>query len=250
MGEAVKRGVDIIPVDSEHSAIFQSLHGHNRAEVQRIILTASGGPLLQRDPADGDVTPEEALNHPVWEMGNKITIDSATLMNKGLEVIEARWLFDMQAENIDVVIHPQSIIHSLVEYCDGSTMAQLSVPDMRIPISYALAYPRRLETRLPALSLADVGSLTFLEPDQKRFPALRLAYQSLQEAESMTAVLNGANEVAVAGFLLKEITFSQMPEVIEETMERHAPRNLSDIMDAVEINDWARRTARGIINRQ
>ncbi len=250
MEEAARRSVDIIPVDSEHSAIFQSLQGHNKVEVRRIILTASGGPFLHRDPAHGEVTPEEALNHPVWEMGNKITIDSATLMNKGLEVIEARWLFDMPAEKIDVVVHPQSIIHSMVEYCDGSTIAQLSIPDMRIPIAYALAYPNRLDTDLPALSLADIGSLTFLDPDQNRFPALRLAYQSLREAESMTAVLNGANEVAVAGFLRHKITFSQIPVVIKKTLDQHTPRDLTDIMDAVEVNAWACRTAGEIIGKQ
>ena len=247
MAEAAKRGVDIIPVDSEHNAIFQSLRGHNREEVERIILTASGGPFLNRDPSAGEITPEEALNHPVWPMGNKITIDSATLMNKGLEVIEARWLFDMPADAIDIVIHPQSIIHSMVEYRDKSTIAQLSNPDMRIPIAYALAYPHRLDTGMSALSLAEIGSLTFFEPDRKRFPALRLAYQSLQEAESMPAVLNGANEVAVAAFLDRKISFTQIPVVIEKTMNQHTPHNLTDIDHAVEVNAWACRTARELI---
>ena len=247
MAEAAKRGVDIIPVDSEHNAIFQSLQGHNREEVERIILTASGGPFLNRDFAECEITPEEALNHPVWPMGNKITIDSATLMNKGLEVIEARWLFDMPAKKIDIVIHPQSIIHSMVEYRDKSTIAQLSNPDMRIPIAYALAYPHRLDTGMNPLSLAEIGSLTFFEPDRERFPALRLAYQSLQEAESMPAVLNGANEVAVAAFLSRKINFSQIAVVVEKTMNKHAPHNLIDINHAIEVNTWARRTAREVI---
>ena len=248
MEEAAKRDVNIIPVDSEHNAIFQSLQGHNREEVKRIILTASGGPFLNRDPDEGEITPEDALNHPVWPMGNKITIDSATLMNKGLEVIEARWLFDMPAKKIDIVIHPQSIIHSMVEYRDMSTIAQLSNPDMSIPIAYALAYPQRLNTGMKPLALAEIGSLTFFEPDRERFPALRLAYQSLQEAESMPAVLNGANEVAVAAFLDRKISFSQIPVVVEKTMNLHAPRNLTDIDHAVEVNDWACRTARELVS--
>ena len=248
MEEAAKRSVAIIPVDSEHNAVFQSLLGHNREEVERIILTASGGPFLHRDPGEREITPEEALNHPIWPMGNKITIDSATLMNKGLEVIEARWLFDMPAEKIDIVIHPQSVIHSMVEYRDKSTIAQLSHPDMRIPIAYALAYPDRLDTGMAALSLAEVGSLTFFAPDRERFPSLRLAYQALQEPESMTAVLNGANEVAVAAFLSRKIRFSRIPVVIEKTMNRHAPHDLNDISHAVEVNEWACRTARELIS--
>lgn len=248
MEEAHARKTPIIPVDSEHSAIFQCLHGHRQHDVHRIVLTASGGPFLNYNPAHlAEITPEEALNHPVWAMGKKITIDSATLMNKGLEVIEARWLFDLPAERIDVVIHPQSIIHSMVEYCDGSVLAQLSIPDMRIPISYALAYPGRLQSQLPSLSLARIGKLTFFEPDQGRFPALRLAYQSLREKESMTAVLNGANEAAVEAFLHGTIRFSQIPVVIEKTMSRHTARMLTDIEDAYAVNIWGGDTAKKII---
>lgn len=249
MEAARSRGIAIIPVDSEHSAIFQALQGNRREEVKRIILTASGGPFLQLDArALSDITPEEALIHPVWEMGRKITIDSATMMNKALEIIEARWLFDYPPEAIEVLIHPQSIIHSLVEYCDGSTMAQLSVPDMRIPISYALSYPERLKTKLPFLSLPDVASLTFLRPDHTRFPALRLAYQALGEGESMSAVLNGANEVAVEAFLQKRIAFLGITSVIERTMACHTPRALTDINEAIGVDAWARQTASAIID--
>jgi len=250
MREAARsRGVAIIPVDSEHSAVFQSLQGNRKEDVKRIILTASGGPFLKLDrEALTKITPEEALNHPVWEMGRKITIDSATMMNKGLEIIEARWLFDCLPEVIEVLIHPQSVIHSMVEYRDGSTMAQLSVPDMRIPISYALTYPERIEATLPALSLADIGALTFLRPDHKRFPALRLAYQALGEAESMCAVLNGANEVAVEAFLQKRIAFLGITTVIETTMACHTPHALHDMAEAVDVDAWARRTASSIVN--
>jgi 1-deoxy-D-xylulose-5-phosphate reductoisomerase len=249
MEAARSRGVAVIPVDSEHSAIFQALQGNRREDVRRIILTASGGPFLQLDSsALSNITPEDALKHPVWEMGKKITIDSATMMNKGLEIIEARWLFDYPPEVLEVLIHPQSIIHSLVEYCDGSTMAQLSVPDMKIPISYALTYPERLETELPFLSLAEMGSLTFMSPDQERFPTLRLAYQALGEEESMAAVLNGANEVAVEAFLRKRIPFVEIPSVIERTMACHTPCTLRDIDEALEVDAWARQTASGIVD--
>jgi 1-deoxy-D-xylulose-5-phosphate reductoisomerase len=248
MEAARSQGVGLIPVDSEHSAVFQALEGNRRDDVNRIILTASGGPFLQLDAAAlSNITPEEALNHPVWEMGKKITIDSATMMNKGLEIIEACRLFGYPPESIEVVIHPQSIIHSMVEYRDGSTMAQMSVPDMKIPISYALTYPERVETEVPFLNLAEIGSLTFIQPDRKRFPALRLAYQALAEEESMCAVLNGANEVAVDAFLQKRIAFLGISEVIEKTMARHTPCTLEDMAEAIEIDAWARRTASAIV---
>jgi len=247
MEESKRCRTGIVPVDSEHSAIFQALHGHEKQDVQRIILTASGGPLLHRDPANqAEVTREEALNHPVWEMGRKITIDSATLMNKGLEVIEARWLFDVPVEKVEVIIHPQSVIHSMVEYCDGSIIAQLSVPDMRIPIAYALAYPERMPIALPRLSLSEVGKLTFCAPDQSRFPALRLAFQALQEEESMTAVLNGANEAAVEAFLQEAIPFSSIPVIIEKTMACHTARRFADIDDAYAVNLWGYTTAKSL----
>jgi len=249
MEAARSYGVEIIPIDSEHSAIFQVLQGQRKEDVGRLILTASGGPFLNHDEKQLiNITPEEALKHPVWKMGKKITIDSATLMNKGLEVIEARWLFNLSPECIQVVIHPQSIIHSMVEYCDGSTLAQMSLPDMRLPISYALAYPERLKNDLPSLNLANLGQLTFFEPDVKRFPALRLAYQSLQEEESLGAVLNGANEVAVEAFLKKQISFSEISLVIKKSMDRHNPRGIRDIEDAMEVDAWARQTANKIVD--
>jgi 1-deoxy-D-xylulose 5-phosphate reductoisomerase (EC 1.1.1.267) len=249
MEAARSYGVEIIPIDSEHSAIFQALQGQKKEDVSQLILTASGGPFLNHDEKQlTNITPEEALKHPVWKMGKKITIDSATLMNKGLEVIEARWLFNLPPECIRVVIHPQSIIHSMVEYCDGSTLAQMSLPDMRLPISYALAYPERLKNDLPSLNLANLGQLTFFEPDVKRFPALRLAYQSLQEEESLGAVLNGANEVAVEAFLKKQISFSEISRVIKKSMDRHNPRSIRDIEDAMEVDAWARQTANKIVD--
>ena len=249
MEAAQSYGVDIIPIDSEHSAIFQVLKGQRKEDVSRLILTASGGPFLNYDSKRlTNITPEEALKHPVWKMGKKITIDSATLMNKGLEVIEAHWLFNLPPEFIQVVIHPQSIIHSMVEYCDGSTLAQMSLPDMRLPISYALAYPERLKIDLPSLNLANLGKLTFFEPDFERFPSVRLAYQSLQEEASMCAVLNGANEVAVEAFLKKQISFSEISLVIQKSMDKHNPRCIRDIEDAMEVDAWARQTANKIVN--
>ena len=248
MESARSYGIEIIPIDSEHSAIFQALKGQRKEDVRRLILTASGGPFLNHDEKQlMNITPEEALKHPVWKMGKKITIDSATLMNKGLEVIEAHWLFNFPPECIQVVIHPQSIIHSMVEYCDGSILAQMSFPDMRLPISYALAYPERLKTDLPSLNLANLGRLTFFKPDVRRFPTLRLAYQCLQEEESLGAVLNGANEVAVEAFLKKQISFSEIPLVIQKSMDKHIPRRIKDIEDAMEVNAWARQTANKIV---
>ena len=249
MEAAQANGVDIIPIDSEHSAIFQVFKGQRKEDVSRLILTASGGPFLNYDSKHlTNITPEEALKHPVWKMGKKITIDSATLMNKGLEVIEAHWLFNLPPEFIQVLIHPQSIIHSMVEYCDGSTLAQMSLPDMRLPISYALAYPERLKNDLPSLNLASLGKLTFFEPDFERFPTLGLAYQSLQEEASMCAVLNGANEVAVEAFLKKQISFPEISLVIKKSMDKHNPRGIKDIEDAMEVDVWARQTANKIVN--
>lgn len=205
-GKLVMQAVDrkkvrLFPVDSEHSAIFQSLEGHRKQDVKRLILTASGGPFLDRDPASlKHVTLADALNHPQWSMGRKISIDSATMMNKGLEVIEARWLFDLPAELIAVHIHPQSVVHSMVEYVDGSVMAQLGIPDMKAPIAYALSYPERLPLDLPPLNLCQMSALTFTAPDHNLFPCLSLAYQALNAGESFPAVLNAANEIAVGAF--------------------------------------------------
>jgi len=210
----------LIPVDSEHSAIFQCLAGEERIAVEKITLTASGGPFLNIPHNRIDkVTPREALKHPNWNMGDKITIDSATMMNKGLEVIEAKWLFDLEPDQIDVIIHPQSIIHSFVHFSDGSVKAQLGIPDMRIPILYALSYPERLESELPRLDLKKYPSFTFHEPDPVKFPALSLAYLALKQGGNMPCILNASNEVAVAAFLSGKIGFMQIPEVVRYALE-------------------------------
>ena len=244
MGRARKEGVSILPIDSEHSAILQSLQGHRREDVRRVILTASGGPFRERSIEEMErVTPEQALSHPTWNMGRKISIDSATLMNKGLEVIEARWLFDLPTDQINVLIHPQSVIHSMVEYKDGSIIAQLGIPDMKTPISYALSYPHHMETRLPYLKLEEIGTLSFEKPDMKRFPCLRLALQAAEMGGSMPAVMNGANEVAVDSFLKGEIGFLKIPVLIEKTMEAHETFSIESIEGVMEIDHWARKTA-------
>ncbi|MCP9455623.1 MAG: 1-deoxy-D-xylulose-5-phosphate reductoisomerase [Nitrospira sp.] len=247
--EARKHGVRIFPVDSEHSAIFQSLEGHRLQDVRRLILTASGGALwpLTKEQLQ-DVTPEQALQHPNWKMGAKITIDSATLMNKGLEVVEARWLFDIDASRIDVLIHRESIIHSLVEYEDRSMLAQLGLPDMRTPISYAMRYPERLPLELPSLDLTEIGKLTFDKPDHDRFPCLSLGYESLRVGGTMPAAMNAANEVAVEAFLNGGIRFVEIPEIIRSTMEAHAYRDLVDLEDALEADRWAREKASSLVH--
>jgi 1-deoxy-D-xylulose-5-phosphate reductoisomerase len=247
--EVRANGVALLPVDSEHSAIFQALAGEPRENVKRLILTASGGPFRTWS-ADriAQASVEEALNHPNWEMGPKITIDSATLMNKGLEVIEARWLFDMPPERVDVVVHPQSIVHSLVEFVDSSVLAQLGLPDMRVPIAVALAWPQRLPLDLPRLDLAAMGRLDFEHPDRKRFPCLDLAYAALEADEAAPAVLNAANEVSVAAFLAGEIGFGQIAAANAETLDAHVARagggRLRDLEDAVQADAWARAHAR------
>lgn len=242
--DAQAHGARIFPVDSEHSAIFQCLEGHRREDVKRLILTASGGPLWNHTPEDmRGVTPEQALQHPNWKMGEKITIDSATLMNKGLEVIEARWLFDIETPRIEVLVHRESVIHSLVEYVDGSVMAQLGQPDMRTPISYAMQYPERVPLELPSLDLATISTLTFFNPDHHRFPCLGLAYEALRIGGTMPAVLNGANEVAVAAFLQKGIGFVDIADVIQSTMDAHAPQPLTSIEEALQADQWARAKA-------
>jgi 1-deoxy-D-xylulose-5-phosphate reductoisomerase len=247
--EARKHGVRIIPVDSEHSAIFQSLEGHRREDVRRLILTASGGPLwdFSREQLQ-DVKPERALQHPNWKMGAKITIDSATLMNKGLEVVEARWLFDIAASRIDVLIHRESIVHSLVEYEDRSIIAQLGLPDMRTPISYAMRYPERMPLDLPSLDLAAIGKLTFFTPDHDRFPCLNLGYEALRIGGTMPATLNAANEVAVEAYLQEGIRFTDIAEVIRSTMEAHTPREVESIGDALEADRWAREKAEALVH--
>jgi 1-deoxy-D-xylulose-5-phosphate reductoisomerase len=248
MARCRSRGVKIFPVDSEHSAIFQCLHAGADRDIRRLILTASGGPFKSYEEKDlARVTPAQALKHPNWSMGRKITIDSATLMNKGLEVIEARWLFDMTPGMIKVLVHPQSIIHSMVEYQDGAIIAQLGMPDMKGPIAYALSYPERLEGVSPALDLASVGTLTFEEPDTDRFPCLAYAYMSLEAGGSMPAVLSAANEVAVKYFLDEKIGYADIARTIKTTMDAHTPSPIRTVEDALKADLWARQEAEKII---
>jgi len=251
MAAARRRGVPILPVDSEHNAIHQCLHGRRAEEVRRLILTASGGPFRGLSAqALGRVSAEDALQHPTWRMGPKITIDSATLMNKGLEVIEAHWLFGVPADRIDVLVHPQSIVHSLVELRDGSVIAQLAVTDMRLPIQYAFSYPDRWEGALPALDLAHLGRLDFEHPDVDRFPCLGLAFRALRAEGALPAVLNAANEVAVEAFLEDRLPFGAIPGVIERTMEACEAQGglpagtLDEVRDA---DGWARGYARSLL---
>ena len=218
---AQKKGVNIYPVDSEHSAIFQCLAGEFHNPIEKIILTASGGPFRGKDAAFlASVTKEQALKHPNWDMGAKITIDSASLMNKGLEVIEAKWLFNLRNNQIEVVVHPQSIIHSLVQFQDGSIKAQLGLPDMKLPIQYALGYPQRLKSNFPRFNFADYGQLTFEQPDLKTFRNLALAYKAMEQGGNMACILNAANEIAVQAFLQDKIRFLQMPDLIETCMQK------------------------------
>jgi 1-deoxy-D-xylulose-5-phosphate reductoisomerase len=245
---AAKRHVPLLPVDSEHSAIFQSLRGHDRREVRRIILTASGGPFRRRDPGTlGAVTREEALNHPTWKMGRKITIDSATLMNKGLEVIEARWLFGVPPEKIDVIIHPESIIHSMVEFQDGQIIAQLGMPDMKGPIGYALSYPERLPDVMPKLDLTSIGRLNFHAVDRQAFPCLDLAFEALRRGRDAPAVLNGANEAVVEAFLDGRIGFMDIPRIVSAVMETESGSELSNLEDVLDADVRARRASENLI---
>ncbi|KPJ99811.1 MAG: 1-deoxy-D-xylulose 5-phosphate reductoisomerase [Desulfobacterales bacterium SG8_35] len=241
MDEARKQKVRLLPIDSEHSAIAQALEAGRKEDVARIILTASGGPFLHLD-REGlwKVTPDQALHHPNWDMGRKISIDSATLMNKGLEVIEAHWLFDVSPDSIEVLVHPQSIVHSLVEFVDGSVMAQLGIPDMRVPISYALSYPERLETGLARLNLTEYSNLSFLKPDTDRFPALQKAYEACRTGGCLPAVLNAANEVAVAAFLDGKIKFPEISQVVAETMAAIDHMEDTDIETVLEADRLAR----------
>jgi 1-deoxy-D-xylulose-5-phosphate reductoisomerase len=246
--EAHARGTKLLPVDSEHSAIFQALAGQRREDVARLVLTASGGPFRTWSETEiARASVEQALRHPNWDMGPKITIDSATLMNKGLEVIEARWLFDVPPERVDVLVHPQSIVHSLVEFVDGSVLAQLGLPDMRIPIAVALAHPERLPLELPRLDLAAIGELRFEVPDRKRFPCLDLAYAALRASEAAPAVLNAANEVAVAAFLAGRIRFPAIAAANAAVLEAHAAEvggaRLRDLADVREADRSARARA-------
>jgi 1-deoxy-D-xylulose-5-phosphate reductoisomerase len=248
MAEAESRNVAVIPIDSEHSAILQSLQVHSRMDVRRVILTASGGPFREMPvEAMREVTPEAALRHPNWSMGPKVTIDSATLMNKGLEAIEAKWLFGLEMDQISILIHPQSIVHSMVEYKDGSIIAQMGIPDMITPIAYALAYPRHIENALPALDLEAIGVLTFRKPDLGRFRCLELALRAAETGGSMPTVLNGANEIAVASFLAGNIPFLGIADLIERTMAEHRA-TAGDTLDEIMAADrWARTKARDLL---
>ncbi|MCI5192789.1 MAG: 1-deoxy-D-xylulose-5-phosphate reductoisomerase [Candidatus Electrothrix sp. AU1_5] len=250
--EAAKRHkVALLPIDSEHSAIFQALEAGRRSDVGMIILTASGGPFRTLGQEElQQVTPEQALAHPNWDMGRKISIDSATMMNKGLEVIEACWLFDVPAEKIRVVVHPESIVHSLVEYIDGSVVAQLGIPDMRIPIAYALSYPERMPLNLSRLSLSDCGNLSFEKPDFARFPALGLAFQVMQQGGVKPAVLNAANEVAVAAFLDEQIGFTDIIATVAATLDCFAPGDDLDVEAIIAADRKAREIAQEKISQQ
>ncbi len=243
-GAARKQNKPLIPIDSEHSAIFQCLQGNRAQDVHRIVLTASGGPFFGKSREFlASVTLAQALKHPNWSMGPKITIDSATLMNKGLEMIEATWLFDKTPDDVAIHVHPQSIVHSFVEYIDGSVIAQMGVPDMRCAISYAMAYPERVVSGAGSLDLLKIGHLSFFPPDMENFPALKLAYAAAKEGRTMPAVLNAANEVAVARFLNSEIGFLEIPAIVEETMNRHECRPLASLQDVLEADAWARSEA-------
>ena len=251
MNEAASYGVDLLPVDSEHSAVFQCLRGENEGEVEKVILTASGGPFINSTMDElKSVTLSAALKHPNWKMGKKITIDSATLMNKGLEIIEAHHLFNLSFSCLDVLIHPQSIIHSLVMFKDGSVKAQMSIPDMKIPILYALTFPERLTFDVPRLNLIELKELTFDKPDEKRFPCLRLAKQALKEGNSMPVALNAANDCAVNAFLQERISFNEIPEIIEKVMMHHDNKRVTEIDQALEIDQKARDDADKIMRKR
>jgi 1-deoxy-D-xylulose-5-phosphate reductoisomerase len=248
--KARERQARLLPIDSEHCALHQCLDGRAPDSVRRLVLTASGGPFRNR-AADtfAAVTPEEALNHPTWNMGRKITIDSATLMNKGLEVIEARWLFDVAAPRIEVLVHPQSVVHSMVEFVDGTVLAQLGVTDMRLPIQYALSYPERWDAAIPGMDFAKAMRLEFDVPDRRRFPCLDLAYRALEGGGTLPAVLNAANEEAVAAFLDHRLSFTGIASLVADIMEAHPPAALRTLDDVLEADRWARERAHALIDR-
>lgn len=249
MKEAEHYGSKILPVDSEHSAIFQCLDGRDMSFLKRVILTASGGPFVGKKSRElNDVKPADALNHPNWKMGKKVTIDSATLMNKGLEVIEAAHLFSLTADRIAVLVHPESILHSLVEFTDNTMLAQMSMPDMKGPISYALSYPERLKDSVAGLRLDMTGKLTFYPPDTETFPCLRYAFDALKEGGTMPAVLNGANEIAVNAFLEKRVPFSAIPVIIDKAMNSHDTKTDIRLESVIEADKWAREKAEGYVH--
>ena len=243
-----EHNAEIIPVDSEHSAIYQCLVGEKVEQVQKLILTASGGPFFKRGKSElNKVTVKEALAHPNWKMGNKITIDSASMMNKGLEVIEAHWLFGLPKEKITVVVHPQSIIHSMVEFVDGSIKAQLGVPDMRLPIQYALSFPERLENDFPRINTTEVKELTFFEPDMQKFQCLKLAFDALTLEGTAPCILNAANEVAVEGFLKGKITFSKIPTIINKALEKIENHRAPDLETIIKCDKKTRNFAKNLL---
>ncbi len=245
---ASQKGTKIIPIDSEHSAIFQCLNGQDGAIVNKIYLTGSGGPLRKIDANRFDsLSPEEVINHPKWKMGRKISVDSATLMNKGLEIIEARWLFGISVERIDVLIHPEAIIHSMVEFVDGSIIAQLSTTDMRLPILYALSYPKRLASTLPPVDFLSLKALTFLPPNMKKFPCLKISYEVARQDGSYPVVLNAANEEAVWAFLDRKIKFNRIPKIIERILSLHKGKLNPTLDEILEIDAWAREEAQRLI---
>jgi 1-deoxy-D-xylulose-5-phosphate reductoisomerase len=247
---AEKSGVSVLPVDSEHSAIFQCCVGEKKSQIRKIILTASGGPFYKYAGDFSKITVEQALAHPTWEMGKKITIDSATLMNKGLEVIEASMFFDISIDKIEIVIHPQSIVHSMVEYIDGSIIAQLSTTDMRLPIQYALTYPERLKSNIKFLNLAEVGKLEFYKPDFNKFPCLKLAYLAAEKGYSLPTIMNASNEIAVKSFLDKEIKFTDIAKIVDKTMKAHKISKNIFLENFFELESWARVYARNLIEKE
>jgi 1-deoxy-D-xylulose-5-phosphate reductoisomerase len=250
VAQSKARGGRLLPIDSEHCALHQCLDGRSPEEVRRLVLTASGGPFRSRAKGTfGSVTLQEALNHPTWSMGRKITIDSATLMNKGLEVIEARWLFGVPAERIEVLVHPQSVVHSMVEFVDGTVLAQLGVTDMRLPIQYALSHPERWEAAIPGMDFTRPMTLDFDLPDHDRFPCVGLAYRALREGGSLPAVLNAANEEAVAAFLGERVPFMAIPDSIAEVMDAHEATALGRLEDVLEADAWARERSRSVLRR-
>lgn len=245
---AARAGARLVPIDSEISAVFQCLEGQRREDVEKILLTASGGPFAKLEAEQlSEVTPQQALDHPTWKMGAKVTVDSATLMNKGFEVFELKWLFGLEFDQIEVIVHHQSIIHSLVQFCDGSVLAQLGVADMRLPIQYALFYPQRVANELPRLDLVEAGPLTFAEPDLDKFPNLRLAYEAGKAGASYPAVLNAANEVAVELFLQKKIGFNDLPYLVERALEAHEPFSIDYLQDVKQADGWARDYTRRLV---
>lgn len=249
--KAADKGVKILPIDSEHSAIFQCIEGQRREDLEKIHLTASGGPFLNK-PANEffEIKPEDALNHPTWKMGKKVSIDSATLMNKGLEVIEAMHLFGVSQDMIEVVIHPQSMIHSMVSYRDGSVIAQLGIPDMKGAIAYSISYPERLPLNQPIPDFAGMGALTFQKPDFEKFPCLDLAFKACDTGKTLPAVLNAANETAVQAFLDQRLSFAKIPKVIEKTMSRHSVAEHASLDDILEADKWARTEAKKVIKKE